>query len=136
MPEFRCLSVRQPWAWLIAEGYKDIENRSWPTRYRGLVAIHAARLVHEDYATGGRFPVALPPSVRVPPPDAIARGGIVAVAELVDCVTSSDSPWFGGPYGFVLENVRPLPFIPLRGMMGLFVPPPDVLQQLRAALGV
>jgi hypothetical protein len=29
------LSVRQPWAWLIVNGYKDVENRSWTTHYRG-----------------------------------------------------------------------------------------------------
>jgi hypothetical protein len=29
------LSVRQPWAWAIVSGYKDVENRSWPTNYRG-----------------------------------------------------------------------------------------------------
>ena len=29
------LSIRQPWAWLIVNGYKDIENRDWKTHYRG-----------------------------------------------------------------------------------------------------
>lgn len=29
------LSIRQPWAWLIVNGYKDIENRTWPTHFRG-----------------------------------------------------------------------------------------------------
>jgi hypothetical protein len=35
----RTLTVRQPWAWAIARGHKDIENRSWTTRYRGPIAI-------------------------------------------------------------------------------------------------
>ena len=41
MKELKVLVVRQPWAWLIVNGYKDIENRSWRTRYRGALLIHA-----------------------------------------------------------------------------------------------
>ncbi|MEI3544750.1 MAG: ASCH domain-containing protein [Alphaproteobacteria bacterium] len=37
------LSIRQPWAWLIVNGYKDIENRTWPTHFRGKVLIHAGK---------------------------------------------------------------------------------------------
>jgi hypothetical protein len=37
------LSVRQPWAWAIVSGYKDVENRSWPTNYRGTLFIHAGQ---------------------------------------------------------------------------------------------
>lgn len=133
MREIRCLSVRQPWAWLIAAGYKDVENRTWPTRYRGLLAIHAARQVHEVYASGSRFP--LPAGLAVPAPDAIERGGVVAIAELVGCVTASASPWFGGPYGFVLRDVRRVSFIPMRGKMGIYPLPADVEQKLRAAIG-
>jgi hypothetical protein len=38
----RCLSVRRPWAPLIVNGYKPLENRSWPTDFRGRIAIHAS----------------------------------------------------------------------------------------------
>ncbi len=31
----RALSLKQPWAWLVVKGYKDIENRSWSTNHRG-----------------------------------------------------------------------------------------------------
>jgi hypothetical protein len=37
------LSVRQPWAWAIVSGYKDVENRSWPTNYRGTYLSTAGR---------------------------------------------------------------------------------------------
>mgnify|MGYP002359850962 FL=1 len=37
----KALSIRQPWAGLIIHGYKDIENRDWPTRYRGPLLVHA-----------------------------------------------------------------------------------------------
>jgi hypothetical protein len=38
----KILSVRQAWASLIARGARDVENRSWPTRYRGAVFMHAS----------------------------------------------------------------------------------------------
>lgn len=37
----RALTIRQPWASLVALGVKTIETRSWSTRYRGPLAIHA-----------------------------------------------------------------------------------------------
>ena len=37
------LSFRQPWAWVVAKGIKPIENRNWPTEYRGLFLIHAGK---------------------------------------------------------------------------------------------
>ena len=39
----RALSIRQPWAYLIAIGAKDVENRSWLTRFRGRIYIHASK---------------------------------------------------------------------------------------------
>ncbi|WP_285647115.1 AAA family ATPase [Lentzea sp. NBRC 102530] len=39
----RALSVRRPWAHLVAAGHKPIENRTWSTSYRGPVAIHAGQ---------------------------------------------------------------------------------------------
>ena len=29
------LSIQQPWAWFIVNGYKDVENRTWSTKFRG-----------------------------------------------------------------------------------------------------
>ena len=57
-------------------------------------------------------------------------GGIVGIAELVDCVDASDSPWFFGPFGFVLRSARELPFVPCVGTLGFFEPPPGVLDTL------
>ena len=39
----KALTVKQPWAWLLIHGTKDIENRNWPTSLRGEIAIHAAK---------------------------------------------------------------------------------------------
>ena len=38
----KVITLTQPWATLVAIGAKRIETRSWPTRYRGPLAIHAA----------------------------------------------------------------------------------------------
>ena len=113
LPE-QALSVRQPWAWAIIHAGKDIENRTWQTDFRGRIAIHAGM----KYKTGGdehlsrRFDITVPTD--------IARGGIIGTVELVDCVTSSPSRWFEGPYGFVLRDPRPTAFLPMPGKLGIF----------------
>jgi hypothetical protein len=112
----KALSIRQPWAWLIVMGYKDVENRTWSTRFRGRFLVHAGKKFDH---TGYRW-VASEMGLAMPEPHEFACGGIVGMAEIVDCVTQHDSPWFFGPYGFVLENARPLQFAPLRGSLGFF----------------
>lgn len=115
----RALSIRQPWAWLIAHGFKDIENRTWPTSVRGPVLIHAGRTFDsEGYAwVRENFPdIPLPRMVE------FERGGIVGRATLTDCVHESDSPWFFGPCGFVFADATPLVLTPCRGHLGFFTP--------------
>lgn len=49
----RAITVHQPWASLVAANVKTIETRSWSTKYRGPLAIHAAkRLPKEDECPG------------------------------------------------------------------------------------
>jgi hypothetical protein len=103
------ISIKQPWAFLIVRGWKDIENRAWSTDYRGPLLIHASKNV--DRAAYQVLPRAM---------GAKETGGIVGIAELVDVVTESASPWFEGTYGFVLRDARPLPFVALRGALKLF----------------
>jgi hypothetical protein len=124
------LTIRQPWAWAIVDAGKDIENRMWATKYRGLICIHAAKGMTEtewvdtmDFIDD-QFPVdrqfAHSRRARAIHSDAAKRGGIIATAEIVDCVRQSESPWFFGPYGFVLANVQPVPFLPCKGALGFF----------------
>lgn len=113
----KAISIMQPWAWLIVHGHKDVENRSWPTSFRGPVLIHAGKRSDPDYSDTIDWDW---PDIERP--DYFERGGIVGEAEIVDCVTASASPWFQGSYGFVIRNARPLPFRPCRGMLGFFVP--------------
>lgn len=126
----KALSIMQPWAWLIVNGHKDIENRDWPTRFRGEVAIHAGKKIDKNAAwymsqgvhpaAGTRLPLDHPAFIQKDPPWDDLIGGIVGVAEIIGCVEGSANPWFVGRYGFVIRNARTVPFIPVKGALGFF----------------
>lgn len=109
------LSIRQPWAWLIVNGYKDIENRTWSSHFRGKFLIHTGKNWDDDV-----HPADIKLKYGVDVPKRLETGGIVGIAEITDCVTKSKSPWFFGPYGFTLANAKPMPFYPCKGKMGFF----------------
>jgi hypothetical protein len=124
----KCISLRQPWAWGVIYGGKDIENRHWATHYRGPILIDAAHgMTHAEYNEAYRF--ILKAAHSEPPPfDTLNRGGIIGAVRIVDCVEQSDSPWFMGPHGFVLADPQPLAFLPFCGQLGIFdVPEADLL---------
>jgi hypothetical protein len=131
----KVISIRQPWIFAILHCSKRIENRNWPASHRGPVLLHASKgMTLNEYTDfynmvmSGRAPYAMDVlkgldalNLReMPGPETLPRGGIAGRARIVDCVTSSPSPWFCGPYGFVLEDVEPLAFIPMKGKLGLF----------------
>ena len=111
----KALSIRQPYAHNIVFDGKDVENRTWRTSYRGQVLIHASKSKNE---------------IDSDDPKNYQLGGIVGMAEIVDCVEAMDSQWFCGPWGFVLANVRELPFMPCKGKLSFFVP--DISAQVAA----
>ena len=127
------LSIRQPWAWAIIYAGKDIENRTWPTRYRGPVFIHAAKAFDTTPSDARACADEWARQAGIKPPAGFDLGGIIGRAEIIDCVTESASPWFVGRFGFVLANARPLPFTPCRGALGLFQPfiPTEHLEAIR-----
>jgi hypothetical protein len=122
----KAISIRGPWWYFILCGlpnFKNIENRKWPTTQRGNVLIHAAKGCSEiEFDAAVKF-AAKARCFKVPNFDTMERGGIVGVVRIVDCVTRSTSPWFVGPYGFVLADPYPLPFRPCNGALGFFDPP-------------
>ena len=146
----KALSIRQPWAFMIvrpdlvgtverasafaAGEIKDIENRTWPTNFRGRVLIHASKGMTRDewddawYFYANIFDSPETEFMKRLTFHNIERGGIVGSVEIVDCVTRYDSSWFMGIYGFVLRNPIVLPFRPCRGALGFF-DVPDVLQE-------
>ncbi|MFW7267512.1 ASCH domain-containing protein [Gluconacetobacter sp. Hr-1-5] len=118
----KALSIKQPWAWLIVSGHKDVENRSWWTSFRGPVLIHAGKQ-HDGPKGDWGWP-------DIARPDALDYGGIIGIAEIVNCVRLHNSPWFCGPHGFVVRGARRLPFVPLKGQLGFFDVPADVVREL------
>lgn len=121
----KALSIRQPWAWLIVNGYKDIENRSWKTKHRGPVLIHAsarkpttaevmlAREILRQAA--GEYA-----AQRMPDAEHFQRGGFVGVATITGTCESSSSPWFFGPVGYQITDAKCVKFMPFKGKLSLF----------------
>src|SRR5438105_2866578 len=121
----KLLSIRQPWASLVVQGHKDVENRTWRTMYRGPLLIHASQRSDDISADEieRRFGVRLPPELPL--------GGIVGIAEIADCVRPHPSKWYApAHYAFVLANSRPLPFVRWKGALSLRNAPSELLKML------
>ena len=118
----KALSVRQPWAWLIVNGYKDIENRVWSTKRRERIWIHAGvhRVTKNEYEDFLKM-CSDNGIKKYPKIDEFQTGGIVGSVQIVDCVTRSKSyGWEPGGFGFVLKNARKTRFRPLMGQLNFF----------------
>lgn len=135
----KALSIRQPWAYLIIHAAKDIENREWPTRFRGNCLIHASKtMTRADYEACCIFCSGLPPLVLGSDFDfpsfeflKTVCGGIVGQMHIADCVTAHPSEWFNGPYGFVIDGATSFDFVPCKGALGFF----DVSDSVTKMLG-
>lgn len=126
MSMMRCISVWQPWAWLIVNGHKDIENRSWSLAYRGPLVIHAGKThgqaqLDDEMHIQHKFP-----HIKMPPLRDMHFGAIVGIVEVVDCVQSSASPWFNGPQ--VLQRARRIQPVKVIGRQGLFAISSDLVR--------
>jgi len=143
----RALAIRQPWAWLIVNGYKNIENRTWNTRVRGRFLVHAsAGLTRAEYESAKEFALSINSKIPVPDFEQLERGGIVGDVELsttiettpgigafINCQDQTEridrlawlhSPWLEDApgFGFCLRCARVLPFRPGKGALGFFNP--------------
>jgi hypothetical protein len=130
------LSVRQPWAWLLVNGIKDVENRSWRTNFRGNLYIHAS--MNLDMAAFKRISLWAKPEIMVKMieneiinDDMLVRGALIGAVDLTDVkYRSADeneslySPWSEpGQYQFVMKN--PVAFekpVPCKGSLKIFDP--------------
>ncbi len=129
MADEYALSVKQPWAALIALGLKSVEVRNWPTARRGRIFIHAAR-VSDDRPLGWTL---VPKKAHE---TALLTGGLIGSVEIVDCLTYStraeferdqelhlnDPNWFTGTrlYGFRFASPQIVPFRACPGWMRFF----------------
>jgi hypothetical protein len=117
----KALSIQQPWAGLIITGWKDCENRTWTTKYRGPLAICASKIMYEDAVSAATKIVrGLGKKIDTRGMAAYRRGVIVGWVYLADIVTESDSVWFAGPYGWILRDPHAIQPIPFSGRLGLF----------------
>lgn len=72
----KALTIKQPWATLIMQGDKRFEFRSWQTKYRGELLIHAGKTIDKEAME--RLKKYLP--------EIIPTGAILGKVNIVDCV--------------------------------------------------
>jgi len=126
----KCITIRNPWAWAIIFAGKDVENRSWPTRVRGRVAVHvSASMTRDDYRFAVEFIAGIAPQLQVPGFADMQPllGHIIGTVEVVDSVRTSTSPWYMGDHAHVLARPVPCTPIPYKGRLGYFEIPADLL---------
>jgi hypothetical protein len=133
----KALSIRQPWAYLICKGLKDVENRSWSTEFRGRIYIHTGLKFDKygfDKITGQFSPVDIKTKMILLATfikGAFTLGAIIGEVDIVNCryrfPEENDnlySVWHEpGRYGFILANPvfyeHPLP---CKGRLRFFEP--------------
>ena len=107
----KVLTIKQPWATLIMQGYKRFEFRSWQTKYRGDLLIHAGKGIDKEAIK--RLEKYLPKE--------LLTGKILGKVTLVDCIKMSPEfkerllkenkdiytkSSFQEKYGWQIENVQ------------------------------
>ena len=134
--EIRALTIGQPWAELILRHRKPFEIRSWTTKYRGLILIHA----------GLKWNAADAEALGITKEE-VTRGAFVGVAKLkaVRRFTRADAKllrekrgglggWGPGEYAWVLAAVHRIKPIPAKGQLGLYRPPERLLRRVEKDL--
>ena len=121
----KVLTIREPWATLIIEGYKKYEFRSWKTNYRGKILIHAGLSLEKNNSK--KFE-----SYNLE----YSKGEIIGEAELVDCILVDEifneellkinpvvyrQSNHSMVYAWKLENIKKYETkIPVKGKLGLW----------------
>jgi len=112
------LTVRQPWASLLVEGVKDVENRSWTTCYRGPLWIHAGTVAADEVQIAARYPLDYP------------RRVLLGLVDLTAIRVDSESEW--AEEGWFHWLVKPIGVLshplPISGKQMLWKLPPALLK--------
>lgn len=77
----KVLTIKQPWATLIMEGYKRFEFRSWQTKYRGDLLIHAGKGVDREAVS----------RLKKYMPEELPKGKILGRVKLIDCIKCDEN---------------------------------------------
>jgi len=132
----KAISIRQQYAYLIMNGEKTVENRSWPTKYRGSMVIHAGvnRADYRDVVKTMGL-ARLQHDCGVPELTDADFGVLMAIVNIVDCVPlaevkEEDQLYADGPWCWILRDPRPIVPIEFTGKLGLFTLPDDVADQI------
>ena len=112
----KAISLKQPWANLIAAGLKTIETRKWSTKYRGELLI-----------VSSKSPALYP------------AGAIVAKIELVDVRRMKEEDQlaaccliYENAHSWIFESMVPYLPVPQKGQLGLYDIDVDGLELRRA----
>lgn len=124
----KAISIMQPWATLIVQGTKDIENRSRRMNYRGPLLIHASK----NWSQNGYDFISGRMDEYVSWKNHHVFGAIIGMVDMVDCVDQSESKWFLGPWGYVFENAKKFKKpIHWRGQVTIFDVPDRIIVERR-----
>lgn len=109
----KALSIKQPWASLIAHGIKDIENRTWKTSFRGRIYIHASAKIVDEIQFNGKQNAELYEAELWNPDTGFSEAlrvtsAIIGEVDIIDCVINHESIWAESSRFSITPN--PLPF--------------------------
>ncbi len=139
--EIRILTWKQPYATLMLPRFNKIETRTWDTKYRGLVAIHAAKVPYTEKQIdeiSGKMSIEIEDDIIL---EKCPLGVIIAVGTLVDCrpMRPEDARRCYVDYNpnlfcHIYENVRELDvYIPYKGKQGWSKLPEEIINVLEFA---
>ena len=121
----KVITIKQPFASLIAEGYKEYEFRTWRTKFRGDILIHAGKGVDKKAMEKYKHLVSDCPS-----------GCMLGIVKITDCIKIDDEAremlkdnivydnvvnnkdWDG--FGFKIESIRKVENTPANGKLSLW----------------
>ena len=119
----KAITIHPVWAWAIVHGHKLVENRTWRTKHRGPLLIHASADSPASRASDARAREELA-RLGVEVPETVPRGAVVGLVDLIDVIEQSAvaaDPLACGPLCWILSNPRPLPRpIPCKGRQQLW----------------
>ena|ERR1700741_3287546 len=109
----KAITIKNPWAHLIVKGIKDIENRSWPTKYRGKVLIHSSQKIDHRFRamnimfTPEQWEVLPEIEQRKAVCGIYNSSAIIGEVDIVDCIRNSNSIWaIPNDWHWVLANAK------------------------------